>query len=51
MGLIEEDIKKVQRLGAINRDNNTLSRQVLIQLGSRNIKNLIMESLSLALAM
>ena len=46
MGLIEEDIKKVQRLGAINRDNDSL-----FQLGSRNIKNLIMESLSLALAM
>jgi len=38
VGLFEEDIKKVQRLGAINQDNDSTPRLVLVQLGSRHKK-------------
>jgi len=44
LGVIEEDIRKVQRLGKRNDDSGS-SRPILIQLGSKHVKNLIMESL------
>ena len=42
VGFDKEDIRRVQRLGRRNED---FLRPILVQFGSRHIKNLIMESL------
>jgi outer membrane murein-binding lipoprotein Lpp len=44
IGIMEEDIRKVFRLGRMSEDEVT-SRPILIQFGSRMTKNLVMESL------
>jgi len=44
VGVDAEDIRKLFRLGKRN-ENSTLPRPILIQLGSRHVKNLVMESL------
>lgn len=45
VGVVSEDVRKVQRLGVRNTGQDAQPRPILIQLGSRHIKNLIMESL------
>jgi len=46
VGVFEEDIKRVQRLGKRDDTGETSrTRPVLVQLASRHPKNLIMESL------
>lgn len=43
VGIVNEDIRKVFRLGRRNQDQSP--RPILVQLGSRQIKNMVMESL------
>ena len=43
VGKVNEDIRKVFRLGRRNEDQSL--RPILVQLGSRHIKNLVMESM------
>jgi len=44
VGIVNEDIRKVFRLGRRNEDQSP--RPILVQLGSRHIKNMVMESLN-----
>ena len=45
-GVYQDDIRKVTRLGKRENDNTTPTpRPILVQLSSRHVKNLIMESL------
>ena len=44
VGIVNEDIRKVFRLG--RRNENQSPRPILVQLGSRHIKNMVMESLN-----
>ena len=43
VGIIEEDVKKIMRLGRFGASES--SRPIMIQFGNRNVKNLVMESL------
>ena len=43
VGIVDEDIRNVFRLGRRNEDHSP--RPILVQLGSRHIKNLVVESL------
>jgi len=45
IGIFEEDIRKIVRLGKRNSDSAVPLSSILVQLGSRHMKKLVMESI------